>query len=104
MIPIRDTIPSRNRPFGTWIVIAANGLVFIFELILPEPVLQAVFYYFGIVPARYSHPDWAAWVGLPFDDYWPFAMRPLAPDEWGLETAWRPLKTIGVTELWRNRS
>ena len=39
---------------------------------LPEPVLQAFFYYFGIVPARYSHPEWAAWVGLPFDDYWPF--------------------------------
>ena len=31
------------------------------------------------------------------------AMRPLAPDEWGLEAAWRPLKTTSVTELWRNR-
>ncbi len=50
----------------------ANSVVFIFELMLPEPVLQAFFYYFGIVPARYSHPEWAAWVGLPLDDYWPF--------------------------------
>jgi membrane associated rhomboid family serine protease len=72
VIPIRDTIPSRNTPIGTWILITANGLVFIFELMLPEPVLQAFFYYFGIVPARYSHPEWAAWVGLPIDDYWPF--------------------------------
>jgi len=24
------------------------------------------------VPARYSHPEWARWVGLPVDDYWPF--------------------------------
>ena len=32
------------------------------------------------------------------------AMRPLAPDEWGLEAAWRPLKTTSVTELWRNRT
>ena len=39
---------------------------------MPEPVLQAFFYYFGIVPARYSHPEWAAWVGLPVDDYLPF--------------------------------
>ena len=39
---------------------------------MPEPVLQAFFYYFGIVPARYSHPEWAVWVGLPLDDYWPF--------------------------------
>jgi membrane associated rhomboid family serine protease len=72
MFPIRDTIPSKNTPFGTWILIAANVVVFIFELMLPEPMLQAFFYYFGIVPARYSHPEWAAWVGLPLDDYWPF--------------------------------
>src|ERR1700674_1418912 len=25
-----------------------------------------------MVPARYTHPSWAAWVGLPIDDYWPF--------------------------------
>jgi membrane associated rhomboid family serine protease len=72
MIPIRDTIPAKNKPFGTWILIAANSLVFVFELMLPDPVLEAFFYYFGIVPARYSHPEWAAWVGLPLDDYWPF--------------------------------
>jgi membrane associated rhomboid family serine protease len=47
-------------------------LVFVFELMLPDPVLEAFFYYFGIVPARYSDPEWAAWVGLPLDDYWPF--------------------------------
>ena len=27
---------------------------------------------FGLVPARYSHPEWARWVGFPVDDYWPF--------------------------------
>jgi rhomboid family protein len=72
VIPIRDTIPAKNKPFATWILIAANSLVFVFELMLPDPVLEAFFYYFGIVPARYSHPEWAAWVGLPLDDYWPF--------------------------------
>jgi membrane associated rhomboid family serine protease len=72
MFPIRDTIPSKNPAIGTWIIISLNVLVFAFELMLPEPVLQAFFYYFGIVPARYSHPEWAAWVGLPVDDYWPF--------------------------------
>ena len=39
---------------------------------MPEPVLQEFFYYFGIVPARYTHPEWAVWVGLPVDDFWPF--------------------------------
>jgi membrane associated rhomboid family serine protease len=50
----------------------ANSLVFAFEIVLPEPVLEVFFYYFGIVPARYSHPEWAAWIGFPVDDYWPF--------------------------------
>ena len=72
MIPIRDTIPSKNTPVGTWILIMANSVVFVFELMMPEPVLEAFFYFFGIVPARYSHPEWASWVGLPLDDYWPF--------------------------------
>ena len=39
---------------------------------MPEPVLQEFFYYFGIVPARYTHPEWAVQLGLPLDDYWPF--------------------------------
>jgi membrane associated rhomboid family serine protease len=72
MIPIRDTIPSKNPPIGTWILIAVNSVVFVFELMLPEPTLEAFLYYFGIVPARYSHPEWAASVGFPLDDYWPF--------------------------------
>ena len=72
MIPIRDTIPSKSTPVCTWSLILINGAVFIFELMMPEPVLQAFFYYFGIVPARYTHPEWAAWVGLPLDDYLPF--------------------------------
>jgi membrane associated rhomboid family serine protease len=72
MLPIRDTIPSKNTPIGTWSIILINSVVFIFELMMPEPVLQAFFYYFGLVPARYSRPEFAAWLGLPIDDYWPF--------------------------------
>jgi membrane associated rhomboid family serine protease len=72
MLPIRDTVPSRSTPVVTWGIILANTVVFIFELMLPEPALQAFFYYFGIVPARYTHPTWAVWMGLPVDDYWPF--------------------------------
>ena len=72
MIPIRDTIPSKNIPVGTYMLILANSVVFVFELMIPEPMLEVFFYYFGIVPARYSHPEWASGVGLPIDDYWPF--------------------------------
>jgi membrane associated rhomboid family serine protease len=72
IFPIRDTIPSKNTPFGTWAIILVNSVVFVFELMMPESVLHEFFYYFGIVPARYSHPEWAVLMGLPFDDYWPF--------------------------------
>jgi len=27
MLPIRDTIPGRNPPIGTWLVILANSVV-----------------------------------------------------------------------------
>jgi membrane associated rhomboid family serine protease len=72
MIPIRDTIPGRNPPVATWLLILANALVFLFELRLPPPALERLFYLFGVVPARFTHPEWALWVGLPIDDYWPF--------------------------------
>jgi membrane associated rhomboid family serine protease len=72
MIPIRDTIPSRNLPVVTWFLIIANSAVFLFELSLPPDVLERVFHLFGLVPARYTHPQWAVVIGFPVDDYWPF--------------------------------
>ncbi len=71
MFPIKDTIPSRNTPIVTWILILVNAVVFLFELTLSEHQLVQFFYLFGLVPARYTHPAWAMWVGLPVDTYWP---------------------------------
>src|SRR6266550_2152053 len=72
MLPIQDNVPRRNPPIATWGLILANAVVFLYELSLPEEVLEAFFYLFGMVPARYSHPGWAEQVGLRWDDYWPF--------------------------------
>jgi len=72
MIPLRDTIPSRYPPLATWAIIAVNVAVFLFETSLAQPELERLFYLFGIVPARYSHPGWAVIAGLPVDNYWPF--------------------------------
>lgn len=72
MIPIRDSVPNRHAPFMVWALIGSNGLVFLFELGLSDQQLESFFYVFGIVPARYTHPEWAAWIGLPVDDWWPF--------------------------------
>ncbi|GIX46989.1 MAG: rhomboid family intramembrane serine protease [Candidatus Tectimicrobiota bacterium] len=72
MFPVKDTIPSRQPPLMVWLLIAANTLVFLYELGLSEAELEAFFYRFGLVPARYTHPEWAVVFGLPLDDYWPF--------------------------------
>lgn len=72
MIPIRDTVPRRRLPIMTWSLIAINVAIFLFELSLAPDDLEALFYIFGVVPARYTHPEWAVALGLPIDDYWPF--------------------------------
>ena len=72
MIPIRDTVPCRGTPVVTWTLIAVNVAVFFYELTLAPEELERLFYLFGVVPARYSDPQWARWVGFPVDDYWPF--------------------------------
>jgi membrane associated rhomboid family serine protease len=72
MLPISDSVPRKSFPIATWFIIFANVVVFLIELAMPEYNLQRFFYLFGMVPARYTHPDWAAWVGFPIDNYWPF--------------------------------
>jgi membrane associated rhomboid family serine protease len=70
MFPVQDSVPSRSVPVVTRAVIFVNVLVFFFELMLPPQSIDQMFYLFGIVPARFAHPDWAAYVGFPVDSYW----------------------------------
>lgn len=72
MLPIADNVPSRTPPIATQTIIALNVVIFALLLGLSPEELERVFYLFGIVPARYTHPDWAQWFGLPIDDLWPF--------------------------------
>ena len=69
--PIQDSVPSRSVPVVTRALIRINALVFFFELALPQQSVVQIFYQFGIVPARYTHPELAAYVGFPVDNYWP---------------------------------
>ena len=71
MIPIRDTIPREHFPFAVWTLIAANIVVFIYELKVPRDLTEQFIYLFGLVPARFTDPGWAATVGFPHT-YWPF--------------------------------
>jgi membrane associated rhomboid family serine protease len=67
MFPIKDSVPSRSVPVVTRALILINAVVFFFELSLPQESVEQIFYLFGIVPARFTHPEWAASVGFPID-------------------------------------
>jgi membrane associated rhomboid family serine protease len=81
-MPIRDTIPSRYAPVVTWWLIAINVLVFYFELTLGPDQLERLAFLFGIVPARYTHPEWTRSLGLSPHDYWPFLTSMFLHGSW----------------------
>ncbi|MBU0996053.1 MAG: rhomboid family intramembrane serine protease [Proteobacteria bacterium] len=55
MIPIRDTIPSRNYPVVNNTLILLNVLFFIFQYMQGDNLGQFIYIY-GIVPAKFSVP------------------------------------------------
>jgi membrane associated rhomboid family serine protease len=71
MIPIRDEIPTRHVPWMTWLLIALNFFLFFRELSLSPEAIEQMTYLFGLVPARFTDPAWAASVGFP-NTYVPF--------------------------------
>jgi membrane associated rhomboid family serine protease len=60
MIPIRDTIKAETYPVVNLSLIAMNVVVFLFEL-SQGPALNRFVYTYGLVPARYSVPQIAAY-------------------------------------------
>ncbi|KAA0258973.1 rhomboid family intramembrane serine protease [Deferribacter autotrophicus] len=82
MIPIKDIIPRRETPFVNYILILINTLVFLYEVSLPPDFLNRFFYIFGLVPARYTHPEWAYFAGLHMDNYWPFFTNMFLHGSW----------------------
>jgi hypothetical protein len=70
MIPLRDTIQSRNYPIVRNVLIGANILVFLWEL-FQGPDLQKAFFVYGLVPVRYSNPDIALHFSF-FEQVFPF--------------------------------
>ncbi|MDD5037096.1 MAG: rhomboid family intramembrane serine protease [Methylococcaceae bacterium] len=71
MIPYRDSIPCQYTPWVTWSLVIVNFALFLLQWFLPEAMQVHLLYFYGLVPARYASPEWAAWVGLPPNDYAP---------------------------------
>jgi membrane associated rhomboid family serine protease len=57
MFPLRDVIPSRTTPGVTFLLIAVNVVVFLFELSLTDREAAQFVLAHGLVPARF---DWVA--------------------------------------------
>ena len=58
MIPLRDTTPTRNYPVVNTAIIGINVVVYLVQL-LQGPEINRFIYIYGLVPARYSIPQFA---------------------------------------------
>lgn len=54
MIPLRDSLRSRNFPIVTILLILTNFFIFWQELSLSDPALTNVVHQFGVIPAQIS--------------------------------------------------
>ncbi len=63
MIPIRDTIPSRNYPVVNTALIGINVVFFLVQMAQGGGIDRFIYTY-GLVPARYSSPEIASYFSL----------------------------------------
>lgn len=65
MIPIRDSIPSRTYPYVSWVLIASCLAIFLsMQFLISLQQQHSILYFYGVVPLRYSDPQWAINFGL----------------------------------------
>src|SRR3979409_1452211 len=72
MIPIRNAVPSRYPPVITWMLIAINCLVFLFQDSLSLDELELFLQQFALIPARYSEAFATGDANLEAADILPF--------------------------------
>ena len=64
MLPLRDTIRSRHFPAMTWLLVAANTAVFLFEILLSPHERGLFMRTFALVPAELFSGNLFAWFTL----------------------------------------
>jgi len=82
MFPIRDSVRSESIPVVTRGLVIVNALVFLMELAFTSQAREELFYLFGIVPARFAHPDWAAAHGFPPHHFLPLLTHQFLHGGW----------------------
>jgi membrane associated rhomboid family serine protease len=61
MFPISDDNPGKTTPYVTYVLIAINVLVFLYEITLSQPQLERFFYSEAVIPAQLT----ASFEGVP---------------------------------------
>lgn len=59
MIPIRHTQPRHQAPVVTRILVGANFVIFVFQLLVSAPLIERIIATFGYIPSRLTSPE--AW-------------------------------------------
>jgi membrane associated rhomboid family serine protease len=72
MIPIGTAVPSRYPPIITWVLIATNCIVFLFQQSLSPAELNEFINQFALIPARYVDVFADGGRGLEAADFLPF--------------------------------
>ncbi len=67
MIPIRDNIDSQTTPYVSWAIMVICIAIFLTMKIIPYETQRQLIYLYGMMPVRYSNPQWALAFGLPPD-------------------------------------
>ena len=55
LIPLRDENPTRSTPYINYALVAANALIFIYELTLSPKAQALLAATYGTVPSRFVH-------------------------------------------------
>lgn len=71
MIPLRDNVPRVTAPVAVTGIILVNVAAFLFSKGLDLRSMIHLFHLYGVVPARFFNPEWAAWAGYPDTFGWP---------------------------------
>lgn len=64
MFPLKDDIPGVHPPLAGYALILVNTLIYLQRFVMTRGELVERFYEYGVAPARFVHPDWAAQVGF----------------------------------------
>ena len=68
MIPIRDSLDTKTPPYVCWsLIFICTSIFLVMSFLMPNQLQHQILHFFGLVPVRYSDPQWASSFGLPPD-------------------------------------